>query len=192
MLIFKNRSQVSKQQLTNISKECQKWTRLKSQEGKNTNVWCDQCVMTFVWRSLFDHWLHCVMCDDHCTVSQPSVDHCTEVRFASLLSSGFTIMAVLNPPETELANHTSVHCVMTTLSQIKWWPLFDDHCVTTKVTIRPICHNQFVTTTVLQSLCDNHCVTTTVWQDCFALNYRNMTFLTKRLQQTRRKWWAYE
>ena len=32
------------------------------------------------------------------------------MRFASLLSSGFTGMAVINPPEKELANCTSVHC----------------------------------------------------------------------------------
>ena len=33
---------------------------------------------------------------------------CTEVRFASLLSGGFTTMAVINPPEKNLANRTSV------------------------------------------------------------------------------------
>ena len=33
---------------------------------------------------------------------------CTEVRFASLLSGGFTTMAVINPPEKKLANRTSV------------------------------------------------------------------------------------
>jgi hypothetical protein len=32
------------------------------------------------------------------------------VRFASLLSGGFTTMAVINPPEKKLANRTSVHC----------------------------------------------------------------------------------
>ena len=32
----------------------------------------------------------------------------TEVRFASLLSGGFTTMAVINPPEKKLANPTSV------------------------------------------------------------------------------------
>ena len=36
---------------------------------------------------------------------------CTEVRFASLLSGGFTTMAVINPPEKKLANRTSVHCL---------------------------------------------------------------------------------
>ena len=30
--------------------------------------------------------------------------HCTEVRFASFLSNGFTTMAVINPPEKRLAN----------------------------------------------------------------------------------------
>ena len=29
--------------------------------------------------------------------------HCTEVRFASFLSGGFTTMAVKNPPERKLA-----------------------------------------------------------------------------------------
>ena len=35
---------------------------------------------------------------------------CTEVRFASLLSGGFT-MAVINPPERKLAKRTSVAVV---------------------------------------------------------------------------------
>ena len=33
---------------------------------------------------------------------------CTEVRFASFLSGGFTTMAVINPPERKLAKRTSV------------------------------------------------------------------------------------
>ena len=33
------------------------------------------------------------------------------MRFASLLSSGFTTMAVINPPEKKLENRTSVHCL---------------------------------------------------------------------------------
>ena len=33
--------------------------------------------------------------------------HCTEVRFASFLSSKFTNMAVINPPERKLAERTS-------------------------------------------------------------------------------------
>jgi hypothetical protein len=36
------------------------------------------------------------------------IGHCTEVHFASLLSSGFTIMAVINPPESKLAKRTSM------------------------------------------------------------------------------------
>ena len=36
--------------------------------------------------------------------------HCTEVRFDSFLSGGFTTMAVINPPERKLAKGTSVHC----------------------------------------------------------------------------------
>ena len=38
------------------------------------------------------------------------LSHNTEVRFASLLSSGFTTMAVINAPERKLAKHTSVQC----------------------------------------------------------------------------------
>ena len=37
-------------------------------------------------------------------------EQCTEVRFASLLSGGFTTMAVINPPEKKLAKRTSVRC----------------------------------------------------------------------------------
>ena len=36
------------------------------------------------------------------------LDQCTEVRFASLLSSGFTTMTVINPPDWKLANCTFV------------------------------------------------------------------------------------
>ena len=35
---------------------------------------------------------------------------CTDVRFASFLSSGFTTMAVINPPVRKLTKRTSVHC----------------------------------------------------------------------------------
>jgi hypothetical protein len=38
------------------------------------------------------------------------MNQCTEVRFASLLSGGFTTMAVINPPERKLAKRTSVQC----------------------------------------------------------------------------------
>ena len=37
---------------------------------------------------------------------------CTEVRFASLLSGGFTSMAVINPPEKKLANRTSMKFIL--------------------------------------------------------------------------------
>ena len=37
-------------------------------------------------------------------------EHCTEMRFASFLSGGFTTIAVINPPEKKLAKRTSVHC----------------------------------------------------------------------------------
>ena len=36
--------------------------------------------------------------------------HCTEVRFASFLSDGFTNITVINPPEKKLAKCTSVRC----------------------------------------------------------------------------------
>ena len=35
----------------------------------------------------------------------------TEVRFASFLSGGFITAIVVNPPESQLAKRTSVHCV---------------------------------------------------------------------------------
>ena len=48
----------------------------------------------------------------HCpkfNMKEEKPSQCTEVRFASLLSGGFTTMAVINPPEKKLANRTSVH-----------------------------------------------------------------------------------
>ena len=39
------------------------------------------------------------------------VTQCTEVRFASFLSGGFTTMAVINPLERKLAKRTSVQWV---------------------------------------------------------------------------------
>ena len=36
--------------------------------------------------------------------------HCTEVRFATFLSGGFTTIAVINPPERKLEKRTTVHC----------------------------------------------------------------------------------
>ena len=36
------------------------------------------------------------------------LQHCTEVRFASLLSGGFITAIAVNPPEKKLANQTSV------------------------------------------------------------------------------------
>ena len=44
--------------------------------------------------------------------SSVSNAHCTEVRFASFLSSGFDTMAVINPPEMKLVLHTSVQCIV--------------------------------------------------------------------------------
>ena len=39
--------------------------------------------------------------------------------FASLLSSGFTTMAVINPPEKELADRTSVRWLRSNLTRTK-------------------------------------------------------------------------
>ena len=44
----------------------------------------------------------------HWAIKLISSTYCTEVRFASFLSSGFTTMAVMNPPEKKLEKHTSV------------------------------------------------------------------------------------
>ena len=41
---------------------------------------------------------------------------CTEVRFASFLSGGFTTVAVINPPEKKLANRTSVQWLKLSLT----------------------------------------------------------------------------
>ena len=38
-----------------------------------------------------------------------TLNHCTEVRFASFLSGGFTTTAVINPPERKLSKRNSVH-----------------------------------------------------------------------------------
>ena len=44
-------------------------------------------------------------------VTKIFLTYCTEVRFASFLSGGFTTMAVMNPPEKKLEKRTYVHCV---------------------------------------------------------------------------------
>ena len=44
-------------------------------------------------------------------VTETLTSHCTEVRFASFLSGGFTTMAVINPPERKLAKRISVKCM---------------------------------------------------------------------------------
>ena len=43
----------------------------------------------------------------------PPAAHCTEVRFVSFFSGGFTTMAVANPMERKLAKRISVHWCMT-------------------------------------------------------------------------------
>ena len=50
---------------------------------------------------------------DYNAPSEKSLTHCTEVRFASFFTGGFTYlhtMAVMNPPEKKLEKRTSVHC----------------------------------------------------------------------------------
>ena len=44
-------------------------------------------------------------------------NHCTEVRFASFFSGGFTTMSLMNPPEKKLEKRTPVHCPK---NSIKW------------------------------------------------------------------------
>ena len=56
---------------------------------------------------------------------------CTEVRFGSLLSGGFTTMAVINPPEKKLANRTSMQWVLKEFlcnSQLMWLGLLNAWC----------------------------------------------------------------
>ena len=43
---------------------------------------------------------------------------CTEVRFASFPSGGFTTMAVLNQPKRKLAKRTSVDCAYLAVNAI--------------------------------------------------------------------------
>ena len=66
---------------------------------------------------------------DHkiCTKIFKFLNQCTEVRFASLLSGGFTTMAVINPPESKLAKRTYVH-----LFEIQQIYLCNIHCDETK------------------------------------------------------------
>ena len=52
------------------------------------------------------HWLETV---GLAVLLKETLEYRTEVRFASFLSGGFTIMAVINPPERKLAKCTSVH-----------------------------------------------------------------------------------
>ena len=59
--------------------------------------------------------------------------HCTEVRFASFFSGGFTTIAGINPLERKLTKHTFVHCgpecrKEANRSQFKsqWGPIKDD------------------------------------------------------------------
>ena len=44
---------------------------------------------------------------------------CTEVRFVSFFSGGFTTMAVMNTPERKLSKRTSVHCLDVNLNDQK-------------------------------------------------------------------------
>ena len=53
----------------------------------------------FKWSCLYFYLLHTFQ-----------TMQCTEVRFASFLTGGFTTMAVLNPPERKLSKRTSMQC----------------------------------------------------------------------------------
>ena len=49
---------------------------------------------------------------------------CTEMRFASFLSGGFTAMIVINPPERKLAKRISVQWMKCTLEHKNWFKNF--------------------------------------------------------------------
>ena len=72
------------------------------------------------------------------------------------------------------------HCVTTTV----WWPLSDDHCVTTRplwdhcgTTMRPLCKHCATTVRPLCHIYEQYCQ----WKDDFAYNWR---------QTTMTKWWG--
>ena len=44
------------------------------------------------------------------------MQHCRKVRFVNFLSSGFITAIVVNSPETKLAKHTSVRCLLPDLN----------------------------------------------------------------------------
>ena len=45
-----------------------------------------------------------------CYQCQCNIGQCTEVRFASFLSGGFTTISIMNPPKKKLKKRTSVQC----------------------------------------------------------------------------------
>ena len=70
-------------------------------DGKLLPFPCVKCPKSFQFRSRLQR---------HMTTHQVQIpEHCTEVRFASFLSGGFTTMAVINPPERKLAKRTPGH-----------------------------------------------------------------------------------
>ena len=51
-------------------------------------------------------------------IYNPVTLHCTEMRFASLFSGGFTTIAVINQPERKLAKRSSVHCTIFDIQRV--------------------------------------------------------------------------
>ena len=84
---------------------------LTKQEGTNIYFDADKTVVLFCRRQEKKHIIfsipknvwHFLFCQGFSKLKQHI--HCTEVRFASFLSGGFTTMAVMN-----LDKRTSVHC----------------------------------------------------------------------------------
>ena len=78
-----------------------------------------------------------------CCCFPKSAAQCTAVRFASFLSSGFTIMAVINPPERKLAKRTSV----------QWTDWFWKTAFTLKQSLLTLNVNWHFAFSVMQKLC---------------------------------------
>ena len=91
----------------NVLLLCQDFLRFKLEQGTpiEKNLYEKLTLITFIDRLIkkviMIHRGHGCQFDD-CA-------QCTEVRFASLLSGGFTTVAVINPPKKKLANCISVH-----------------------------------------------------------------------------------
>ena len=53
-------------------------------------------------------------------------DQSKEVQFANFFSGGFTTVALINPPDRELAKHTSVQCHLWIQNLTTYYTLFND------------------------------------------------------------------